>query len=234
MSHANPDNGPHLVVDIGGGSTELIAGEGPEPRRMESIHLGCVGMSRRHFADRRITSRSLEAAVTAARLELEPVEAQFRAKGCQVYGSPGTIRVIGAVIREAGWSADVITAAALEKLQDALLGAGSVRRLRLAGLSADRLPVFPGGVATLLAVFGALGIEAMRVSESARKCPEALPVRRAGKLKLRRRSGFTLFSSCARRQKQPAAGTRCRCRDSCTNWQRRCPSQDRSSFPRRR
>jgi exopolyphosphatase/guanosine-5'-triphosphate,3'-diphosphate pyrophosphatase len=167
VSHAIPGNGPHLVIDIGGGSTELIVGEGHEPRRMESLHLGCVGMSRRHFGDGRITARRMEAAVTAARLELEPVEAQFRAKGRQVYGSSGTIRVIGTVVREAGWSSDAITSEALARLQAAVLEAGNVRRLRLSGLNEERAPVFAGGVAILLAVFAALGIETMRVSESA-------------------------------------------------------------------
>ncbi len=167
VAHGIAGDGPHLVVDIGGGSTELIVGEGQEPRRMESLHMGCVGISRRHFADGRITARRLAEAVTAARLELEPVESQFLGRLRAVYGSSGTIGTIGAVAREAGWAADAITPAALAKLRGALLAAGSVRRLRLPGLSTERAPVFPGGVAILIAVFEALGIEAMRVSESA-------------------------------------------------------------------
>jgi exopolyphosphatase/guanosine-5'-triphosphate,3'-diphosphate pyrophosphatase len=165
--HGLPSNGPHLVVDIGGGSTELIAGEGHEPRRMESLHMGCVGLSQKHFGDGRITARRLEEAITTARLELEPVEAQFGARGRAVHGSSGTIRAIGAVIREAGWVRDTITPAALAQLRVALLAAGSVRRLRLAGLDKERAPVFPGGVAILIALFEALGVESMRVSESA-------------------------------------------------------------------
>lgn len=165
--HGLPENGPHLVVDIGGGSTELIAGEGHEPRRMESLHMGCVGVSERHFGDGRITARRFEEALTAARLELEPVESQFHLRGRSVYGSSGTIRAIGAVVREAGWAQETITRAALARLQAALLAAGSVRRLQLGGLDRERAPVFPGGVAILSAVFDSLGIEEMRVSDSA-------------------------------------------------------------------
>ena len=164
--HGLPENGPHLVVDIGGGSTELIAGEGHEPRRMESLHMGCVGMSQRHFSDGRITARRMEAAVTAARLELEPVESQFHVKGRSVYGSSGTVRAIGAVVHEAGWADGTITHAALARLRAEVLAAKSVRRLGLAGLDRERAPVFPGGVAILSAVFDSLGIEEMRVSES--------------------------------------------------------------------
>jgi exopolyphosphatase/guanosine-5'-triphosphate,3'-diphosphate pyrophosphatase len=165
--HGIPENGPHLVVDIGGGSTELIAGEGHEPRRMESLHMGCVGMSRRNFGDGCLGARRMNEAVTAARLELEPVEAQFRGVGRAVYGSSGTIRAAAAVIRAAGWSPDAITPDSLRKLRDAIVKAGSVRRLRLPGLSEDRAPVFAGGVAILVAVFEALEITSMRVSESA-------------------------------------------------------------------
>ena len=167
VAHGLPVNGPHLVVDIGGGSTELILGEGHEPRRMESLHMGCVGFSHRFFGDGRITARGLEAALTAARLELEPVEAVFPVRGRAVHGSSGTIRAIIAVARAAGWAEDAITPRALARLRSALVDAGHVRRLKLPGLDRERAPVFPGGVAILSAVFEALGIEAMRVSESA-------------------------------------------------------------------
>ena len=44
-----PDAGRRLVVDIGGGSTELIIGEQFETLRTESLYMGCVGMSREFF-----------------------------------------------------------------------------------------------------------------------------------------------------------------------------------------
>lgn len=40
-----------LVVDIGGGSTELILGEGLEAQNMNSFYMGCVSMSQRYFGD---------------------------------------------------------------------------------------------------------------------------------------------------------------------------------------
>ncbi|HEB81039.1 MAG TPA: exopolyphosphatase, partial [Chromatiales bacterium] len=48
------DGRRRLVMDIGGGSTELIVGEGSEPLHMESLYMGCVNMSRAHFADGQI------------------------------------------------------------------------------------------------------------------------------------------------------------------------------------
>ncbi|MHB8835841.1 MAG: exopolyphosphatase [Candidatus Methylomirabilia bacterium] len=194
--HGLPENGPHLVVDIGGGSTELIAGEGHEPRRMESLHMGCVSMSQRHFSDGRITARRMEEAVTAARLELEPVESQFHIKGRSVHGSSGTIRAIGAVVHEAGWADRAITPTALARLRAALLAAKSVRRLGLAGLDKERAPVFTGGVAILSAVFDSLGIEELRVSESAMR--EGLLYDLVGRVRHTDIRGRSVIALCTR------------------------------------
>ena len=59
------------------------------------------------------------------------------------------------------------TPEALERLKDELIRAGSTDRLDLKGLSKDRTPVFPGGVATLMAVFQGLGIKRMWSSDGA-------------------------------------------------------------------
>ena len=51
---------PTLVVDIGGGSTEFIIGEGHEPRLMESLFMGCVSYSLRFFPGGEIDKQSLK------------------------------------------------------------------------------------------------------------------------------------------------------------------------------
>src|SRR5262245_26743648 len=66
--------GRRFVVDIGGGSTEMIIGEGLHTKRLESLYMGCVSMSARFFADGAITEKRMKRARLAARLELEPVQ----------------------------------------------------------------------------------------------------------------------------------------------------------------
>ena len=52
VAHTTPSEGGHrLVIDIGGGSTELIVGEGLAAQRLESLYMGCVSLSDAHFAD---------------------------------------------------------------------------------------------------------------------------------------------------------------------------------------
>ncbi len=164
-----PDDGKRrLVVDIGGGSTEFIVGRRYEPLLAESLHMGCVGISLDHFPDARITSRYWRRAETAAHLELQPIETAFRKKGWDAaYGASGTIRTIGAVLRAQGWTDGEITLSALRKLREVLLAAGRMEGVTLDGLNSERASVFPGGTAILIAIFEALGIERMEVSESA-------------------------------------------------------------------
>ncbi len=157
-----------LVVDIGGGSTEVIIGRRFEPRERESLHMGCVSISQRFFGDGRVSEQAMDDAMLACRVELRPVRGQFRAgRWDTAVGSSGTIKAIGDVVRGSGWGDEGITWAALKRLRRALVAAGHVDKVQLPGLTDDRRPVFTGGVAVLSAVFKTLDIEHMQVSDLA-------------------------------------------------------------------
>lgn len=169
VAHSLPDpGGRRLVVDIGGGSTEIIIGEDFEPVKLESLYMGCVGMSQRFFSDGNITKSAMKNAILAARLELQSCKRSFLASGWSMAtGSSGTIRTVRDVVLEAGWSDNGITAESLKKLRSALVEAGSAEQLGFTAISEDRKPVFAGGVAVLSAVFHALKIERMLCSSGA-------------------------------------------------------------------
>ncbi len=157
-----------LVVDIGGGSTELIVGRGADPKLMESTALGCVVHSQRFFADGEITRARMQEARLAARVELEFVERRYRAAGWDVaIGASGTIRGAWRVMRGQGWIEDLITRDALNQAVELTIRAGHASKLDFPGLRDDRRPVFAGGLAVLAGVFDSLGIEAMETSEYA-------------------------------------------------------------------
>src|SRR6201985_2964812 len=97
-SPMSPDK--RLVLDIGGGSTEVVIGEGFSPLLLESLSVGCVGLTTLHFDDGRITEKRFDRARTAVRLELEPLYEAYRQLGwLQAFGSSGTVRVIGDALR---------------------------------------------------------------------------------------------------------------------------------------
>ncbi|MET0064736.1 MAG: exopolyphosphatase [Candidatus Thiodiazotropha sp.] len=163
---ANDDT--RLVVDIGGGSTEMILGQRYEPFERESLHMGCVSMSRRFFADGAITQQAMREARLACALEIRPVRNRFRDGGwINAIGSSGTIKSIGSVVTEQGWSESGITRESLDRLIEYLITCGSVEKIDLKGLSEQRRPVFVGGVAVLSAVFEYIGISKMEVSSEA-------------------------------------------------------------------
>lgn len=162
------DGGRRLVVDIGGGSTECIVGDGDEVIRADSLYMGCVSYTQRFFANGRITAKALDEAVIATRLELGPVHRLYRDLGWAVcYGSSGTINAVQTVITENGWGDHEITKAGLDKLGAALVAAGSISNLDLPGLKPERRDVLVGGYAVLRGVFRALRIERMQASKSA-------------------------------------------------------------------
>ncbi|MEN8179990.1 MAG: exopolyphosphatase [Pseudomonadota bacterium] len=159
---------PRLVVDIGGGSTELIIGKGFTPYQRESLHMGCVSMSRGFFQDGKISAKAMKQAEIACAVQIRPVREQYKHGGwSQAIGSSGTIKAIRKVVIEEGWCEAGITREALEKLVDRMIAAGSLEKLTLKGLTDERKPVFPGGVAVLLATFKNLGIKHMQVSYEA-------------------------------------------------------------------
>lgn len=162
------DHSRRLVIDIGGGSTELIIGEDFTPRYLDSLHMGCVSMSQRFFGDGTINNKLIRYAGIAAQLEVEPLIRRFHKHNWQVaIGASGTIRAINRVVHNEGWADYGITLASLEKLISAMQEAGHVNNLKLNGLDAERAPVFPGGVMILYAAFKTLGIDVMRASEGA-------------------------------------------------------------------
>jgi exopolyphosphatase / guanosine-5'-triphosphate,3'-diphosphate pyrophosphatase len=169
VAHNLPNEpGRRLVVDIGGGSTELIIGEQYEPLQLESLQMGCVSMSQRFFGDGRISPKRIERACLAARLELEPIQAAFQRYGWErAVGSSGTVRAVAESIRELDPAAVAITPEGLELLLERCAEAGHVRALDLEAVTDERRPVFPGGAVIVNEIVRALAIKQMRFSEGA-------------------------------------------------------------------
>ncbi len=158
----------HLVVDIGGGSTEFIIGRNIDPLQLESLYMGCVSFSLKYFPNGRIDKRSMREAEFAARRELQTIAHAFRATGWDVaVGSSGTAKAICDLLEFNRFAGGSITAAGLERLRERLIQAGHAGKAGLAGMRPDRIPVLPGGLAIMSAVFKEFGLEEMTFSEGA-------------------------------------------------------------------
>jgi exopolyphosphatase/guanosine-5'-triphosphate,3'-diphosphate pyrophosphatase len=169
VSHSLPPSPQRrLVVDIGGGSTEFIIGTGFEPELMESLPMGCVSWTLRFFPDGRIDKPGMRRAEVAASTEIERIVRAYRRAGWhEAVGSSGTVKTIAATLVAHGWSEQGITREGLERLRAHLLKAGDASRIGLPTVREERAAVLAGGVAVLSAVFDALSLETMAVSEGA-------------------------------------------------------------------
>ncbi len=157
-----------LVVDIGGGSTECIIGKGFDILDADSLFMGCVSYSGRYFADGRVTAQSFEDAEIAAQLELQSIVGPYTTRGWKTaLGCSGTVHAIHGIVTANGWSDGGITKKSLKRLKKALITAGSMSSVQLAGLDEDRKPVLAGGLAILKAIFDALDVEGMQPSPGA-------------------------------------------------------------------
>lgn len=160
------DRGRRLVVDIGGGSTEIIVGDKSEPVFLESVYVGCVSSSERFFPDNEYNRVNMKQAILRAELQLEPCRKKLKSLAPDdVIGTSGTARAIGNVLLENGWSETGITRKGLDKLVNKIIKAGKLEKLKIDGLSVERRPVFAGGVAVMMAIFNSLDLEFMRVSD---------------------------------------------------------------------
>jgi len=169
VANTTPSEGGHrLVVDIGGGSTELIIGEGLAARRLESLYIGCVSLSAQHFSDGSITEKRMKRARTAAQLEIEPVMARFRSTEWDTaFGASGTMRSVADTLAAQGRPSGQIARDGVEWLLAECLKAGETAKLKLPGLAAERQEILPGGLAIMVELFDMLGIETLRVADGA-------------------------------------------------------------------
>lgn len=162
------DANTRLVIDIGGGSTEFILGERFEPKKLESLHMGCVSYGRHYLPEGLIHRDGFEAAYHRARIEVSHIRRRFNSNFWQeAVGSSGTLRAIEALITAAGWRDSGIDRDSLEKLKEALLTFKHTNDINLDGLSDTRKSVVTSGLAITLGIFDGLQIQEMRTSSGA-------------------------------------------------------------------
>ena len=164
-----PSPDPRLVIDIGGGSTEFVIGTGLEPALMESISMGCVSWSLRHFPEGRLDKSSFKRAEVAAANEMQRIVKAYRRAGWhQAIASSGTAKSLATILSANGWSGtDEITPGGLEKLRSLLIKSGDIERLDLPGLREERIAILPGGLAIMSAALAELGVDSIVVSDGA-------------------------------------------------------------------
>lgn len=168
VSHTQPEKGRKLVVDIGGGSTEMTIGDGFTPIRAESRHMGCVSFANRFFPQGELTAERFDNAYRSAMEKIDDLEQAYCELGWQhVLGSSGTIKTVHKVLIANGYRDGKITEERLQCLIERCLSFSSLNDIQLKGLLEERADVLVPGLAILLALFRTFKIESMRYSDGA-------------------------------------------------------------------
>ena len=151
-----------LVLDIGGGSTEIILGKGQEIERVESFSIGTVKQSLLFFPGGRIDAASFESAILSARSHFEDAAPPYHPQyWSNAYGSSGTIRAIADAIAKNGLGDGTLSLKSLTALKIRLIQFGHTSRIELIGMKPDRAAVIVGGLAILIALIQELGIKTL-------------------------------------------------------------------------
>ncbi|MBQ4779590.1 exopolyphosphatase [Pectobacterium versatile] len=168
VEHTQPEKGRKLVIDIGGGSTELVIGEDFEPMLVESRRMGCVSFAQQFFPNGEISEANFKRARLAAAQKLETLSWEYRIYGWKfALGASGTIKATHEILVEMGEKDGLITPERLEMLRTQILQFKHVKALSLPGLSEDRQSVLVPGLAILCGIFDALAIKELRLSDGA-------------------------------------------------------------------
>jgi exopolyphosphatase / guanosine-5'-triphosphate,3'-diphosphate pyrophosphatase len=174
----DPAQGPFLVVDIGGGSTEFILGGGCDAvhdvEGVLSVDVGCVRLTEKFLEHDPPQPEELTAAISFSDAYLEDVQRELPGVGDArtLVGLAGTITTVAAVeIGLATYDRDRIhhfrlTRAAAEDVFRTLATESRADRLHNPGLEAARADVIVGGCCVLVALFRRFGFDEMIVSEA--------------------------------------------------------------------
>jgi len=167
VAHTTGGPDKRLVVDIGGGSTELVTGVGAQATTLFSLSMGCVTWLERYFADRNLAKENFDQAEQAAIDMILPVSPELIANGWQIcVGAAGTVQALQEIMVAQGME-ERITLPKLQQLKQRAIQCGKLEELEIEGLTLERALVFPSGLSILIAIFKTLNIETMTLAGGA-------------------------------------------------------------------
>ena len=162
---------PILVIDIGGGSTELVVGAGPKVTFFDSLQVGVVRHTERHIAHDPPLPPELEALADHVRAQIDAsVEGEPAAveRGIAVAGTPTSLAAIEQELdpyEASRVQGHVLGLRAIQRMCSRLSAVPLAERRRVVGLDPARAPTIVAGIVILIQVMRAFGLDEIEVSE---------------------------------------------------------------------
>jgi exopolyphosphatase / guanosine-5'-triphosphate,3'-diphosphate pyrophosphatase len=161
---------PTLVIDIGGGSTELIVGTGEEIAFHASLQAGVVRHTERHISSDPPTAIELESLAADVRGLIEAaVKPGLEAKaGIAVAGTPTSLAAVEMELEPydpARVHGHVLLLPAIQRMLSQLASTPLSERVEISGMHPDRAPTIVAGVVILVEAMRAFGLDRIQASE---------------------------------------------------------------------
>ena len=156
-----------LVIDIGGGSTELILGQ-QHPQHLQSFPMGCVAFSVQFFPHRKIQQSYIQNAVEAAKNIIDKASLSDSWDSWQMcIGSSGTIKSLAGLSALTDHGMPYLDLASMNQVEDQLLAFENLDEVVIEGLRPDRGEVLPAGYAILKGIMLSLNLDRIYFSTGA-------------------------------------------------------------------
>ncbi|MGB0894695.1 MAG: exopolyphosphatase [Parashewanella sp.] len=157
----------NLVIDIGGGSTEVIIGCHTTATHLSSLRCGCVSYNDRFFKNGELKRDYFRAAMTAADKQFATLSKDyFSGNWSQALGSSGSVKAIVQAIKET-FGCDTITLNRLKRLKNHFIKLGHIDNIEFENIDEKRVPVLAAGLAILISFFRRLDVIELKYTQSA-------------------------------------------------------------------
>lgn len=159
----------NLVIDIGGGSTEVIVGDGSDPQVLRSMKMGCANMANRFFSKGKISKSGIKKALAHVGKTIEPhIRDIMDYRWQRAILSSGTAKNVERALQKLGLSERGVSRENLNKLLEVLQDIGKIDKLgEKLGIDEERAYGFTGGVCILTGLYNHLNIDEALVSQQA-------------------------------------------------------------------
>ncbi len=171
-THEQTPEEPTLVIDIGGGSTELIVGSDETIAFDDSLQVGVVRHTERHIGTDPPTAVELEGLAADVRGAIEAALAgrdEARAtSGIAVAGTPTSLAAVELELEPYDPErvhGHVLSLDSIQRLLSLFASTPLAERVEIAGLHSDRAPTIIAGVVILVEAMRAFELDRIRVSE---------------------------------------------------------------------
>lgn len=173
LSNLPRSDDTRLVVDIGGGSTEIIIGQQERRFVTESLPIGCVSWRDKYFqglsnASREALENALDTATDAAEEVFQRVRESFeKYPWAAAYASSGTAKMLAMISQYRGYQEGTITLLALEAMKEDVLICAADPEMLLPGLKDRRKDLLMPGWAVVVGLMRACNLQSIHFSPTA-------------------------------------------------------------------